>query len=382
MPSDAGNPPEPEIIANDTFEPQGPHEDDEPQPQLHEHDKHGWKSSTVKIRLPKEGIRFDSEDDVPEFKIPGIYHRDITDVIRSVFEDEVFTTFNTTSFTQYWKVDDRDQEVFSEAYTSVEMREAYSEINSLPRDAKDHLERVVASLMMWSDSTHLTSFGDASLWPFYLFFGNESKYTRVKPTLLTCHHIAYIPKASMFLLADFQTFYMFHHDVPASAELFQAIWALLLDEKFMDAYHNGLVIQCCNGIMRRVFLHFFSYSADYPEKVLLTGIKFLGQYPCPRCLVEKSELDKMVPVDGNRIKALLGDWSYVPTINSFSDHLHDTGINFFKFFLVDLLHEFESRVWKNTFLHLLRILITAGGDTIQHLNERYNYTALLSFVLD
>lgn len=161
------------------------------------HKKHGWKSSMVKIRLPKERVCFDCEEDVPELEIPGIYHRDMTDIIRSVFEDKVFTTFNTTPFMQYWKAGDRVQQVISEAYASAEMWEAYMEINSLPHDPDDNdLEHVVASLMMWSDSTHLTSFGDASLWPFYLFFGNKSKYTWAKPISLACHHIAYIPKVS------------------------------------------------------------------------------------------------------------------------------------------------------------------------------------------
>jgi hypothetical protein len=49
-------------------------------------------------------------------------------------------------------------------------------------------------------------------------------------------------------------------------DLFQAIWDLLLDKKFMDAYHNGILIQCADGIMRRIHPRFFSYSADYPEK--------------------------------------------------------------------------------------------------------------------
>jgi hypothetical protein len=49
-------------------------------------------------------------------------------------------------------------------------------------------------------------------------------------------------------------------------ELMQAIWVLLLDEKFMDAYKNGIVIRCGDGITWRVFPHFFTYSADYPEK--------------------------------------------------------------------------------------------------------------------
>jgi hypothetical protein len=46
----------------------------------------------------------------------------------------------------------------------------------------------------------------------------------------------------------------------------QAIWALLLDEEFMDTYKNDIVIRCGDGITWRVFPHFFTYSADYPEK--------------------------------------------------------------------------------------------------------------------
>ena len=158
--------------------------------------EHGWKCSSVRIRLPKEQQSFTSEQDAPEFEVGGIHHRDLTDIIHAAFEDDGFLTYNTTPFTQYWKVGKRTQEVFSEAYASAEMRQAYEEINALPQEPGDDLEQIVASLMVWSDSTHLTNFGDASLWPFYLFFSNESKYTRGKPTSNACHHVAYIPTVS------------------------------------------------------------------------------------------------------------------------------------------------------------------------------------------
>lgn len=52
-------------------------------------------------------------------------------------------------------------------------------------------------------------------------------------------------------------------------ELFQACWAALLgDPEFCDAYVNGIVIKCNDGITRRFFLCFFAYSADYPEKTV------------------------------------------------------------------------------------------------------------------
>jgi hypothetical protein len=165
----------------------------------------GWRESSVKIRLPKEKMKWSSETDAPELEIKGVHHRSLTNVIASVFEDSASSTFHMTPFQQMWNASDgRNIEVFSEAYSSPAMLEAYAEVNSLHIEPDDNLERVVASLMMWSDSTHLASFGDASLWPFYLYFGNQSKYPRGKPTSSACHHVAYIPTVCHFFLRPYR----------------------------------------------------------------------------------------------------------------------------------------------------------------------------------
>jgi hypothetical protein len=156
--------------------------------------ENGWQKSSVKIPLPKEKVKWPSEDAAPQLEIEGVHHRSLTSIITLVFEDSISSTFHMTPFQQMWETSDgRKIEIFSESYSSIAMREAYAEVHSLPRAADDNLERIVASLMMWSDATHLASFGDASLWPFYLFFGNQSKYTHGKPTASACHHVAYIP---------------------------------------------------------------------------------------------------------------------------------------------------------------------------------------------
>jgi len=49
-------------------------------------------------------------------------------------------------------------------------------------------------------------------------------------------------------------------------ELVHAIWELLLDEEFMKAYKHGIVIMCADGIARRVYPRFVTYSADYLDK--------------------------------------------------------------------------------------------------------------------
>ena len=49
-------------------------------------------------------------------------------------------------------------------------------------------------------------------------------------------------------------------------ELMHAIWILLLNEEFMHAYVQGVMMECIDGILRCFFPQFFIYSADYPEK--------------------------------------------------------------------------------------------------------------------
>lgn len=56
-------------------------------------------------------------------------------------------------------------------------------------------------------------------------------------------------------------------------ELMHAVWDLLLTPEFIHAYVHGIIIKCYDGIERRVFPRFFTYGADYPEKL---AIQFLG----------------------------------------------------------------------------------------------------------
>ncbi|KAG2077852.1 hypothetical protein BDR04DRAFT_1000096 [Suillus decipiens] len=102
----------------------------------------GWCQSAVKIRLPKEGKKWNSKTEAPELEIPGVYHHSITDVIESVFQNDITKPFNMIPYYEFWKSPDgHDSKVFSEAYFSTEMVETYAEINDLPHEARDDLER-------------------------------------------------------------------------------------------------------------------------------------------------------------------------------------------------------------------------------------------------
>jgi len=155
----------------------------------------GWCTTSIPIRLPCEKVKR-PEVEAPIFHVEGLHYCPITEVVKSAFEEPAAATFHPTPYKLYWQPDKTwsPEHVFTELYTSDAMLREHEKIKCSPKNPGCNLETVIAAIMLWSDSTHLASFGNAALWPIYLFLGNQSKYTRAKPTAFTAHHLAYIPK--------------------------------------------------------------------------------------------------------------------------------------------------------------------------------------------
>ncbi|KAG2348745.1 hypothetical protein BDR05DRAFT_980136 [Suillus weaverae] len=299
----------------------------------------GWIETSVKICLPADGVKHPSEESAPEFAVPGLFYRCPLEVLKTAFHEASAEQFHLTPFE-----------------------------TSFQPSPNEPVER--------------------------------SKYVQGKPSCFAAHHLAYIPKVTFDKPATAEVLTHCRH------ELMQAIWLLLMDDDFMHAYEFGIVIEFLDGICRRVFPRFFTYSADYPEKTLLACIKFLAKCPCPRCLVPKAKIGELgtradrrrrerdthkdshglrstikrvrdwLYVKGTNIssvfvKRLLGPDSLIATASAFSTRLAQFGFNFYSLFIPDLLHEFELRVWKAIFTHILQILYAYRNNTIQALNKRY-----------
>ncbi|KAF8960115.1 hypothetical protein BDZ97DRAFT_1922371 [Flammula alnicola] len=362
----------------------------------------GWKESEVTIQVPDGKPH--SPGSIPTFSVSGLFHRSLVQVITSTVQEASARFFHYTPFRSFWKTEDKlPQQIFDKLYSSDVMLDAHAKLQSQPCEPGCTLERVVLGLMLWSDSTHLASFGSASLWPIYLFFGNQSKWTRVKPTTNSCHHIVYIPK----LPDSFHDFFVELTGQGPTAdilthcrrELMHAVWQCLLDAEFLEVYKHGIVIECPDGIRRRFYLRIFTYSADYPEKVLLATIRNLGSCPCPTCLIPKEKIPEVGQKLDNRcrtttrhvddechhwtvkiarefiyekdkgvksaaVERLLAKESLVPTTNAFSCLPH---FNFFRMLVPDFMHEFELAVQAlNT---RYRQVPTFGRSTIRRFTE-------------
>jgi hypothetical protein len=160
----------------------------------------GWQESTVYVRLPVEGKSFKSEDDAHTLPICGLFHQQITDIVRTVRKSKSAETFHYTPYMMHWHPDpldlDKHEQVYTDMYTTDAMIQAQMEVNNLPRQEGNAREHIALGLMLASDSAQLTSFGLASVWPMYLMFTNQSKQERVKPLCHAVHHLAYVPSVS------------------------------------------------------------------------------------------------------------------------------------------------------------------------------------------
>jgi len=210
------------------------------------------------------------------FSVPGLVYRKLTAIIQAAFLSPLASHFHFSPFKLFHRSPNGEEErVFSEVYNSDVFIEEHDNVQRapLPPDQPDcKLEKVVVALMVWSDSTHLANFGTAKIWPIYFLFGNVSKYIRGQPNSGACQHVAYIPS----LPDSFQDFaasfcskwgtqkrdLMTH----CRRELMHGVWKFLLDADFIHAYKFGMVVKCADGIERRAYPRFFTYSADYPEK--------------------------------------------------------------------------------------------------------------------
>jgi hypothetical protein len=164
-----------------------------------------WTQTSVTIEIPTKS----KEEDARSFSIPGFHFRPLVEVIRSAFVDIQANAFHLSPFTRLWKdpLDDHEERIFDELYTSDSWLDAQDELQKLPREPGCTLERVVASLMFFSDATHLANFGTAKAWPLYMYFGNLTKYARSAPKSGACHLVGFLPSVGWYICV-FQCYFI------------------------------------------------------------------------------------------------------------------------------------------------------------------------------
>ena len=162
----------------------------------------GWTRTPVTISVPhqfRRGIPGEPGAGPRNFTVQDFFHRSLVSIIKEkILGLGEQHHFHFEPYELHWQCKDTCDPIRTqgELYTSPAFIDAHRELQDSPGEPECDLPRVIAALMFWSDATQLTAFGNAKLWPLYMFFGNESKYRRSKPTCCLCEHVAYFQTVS------------------------------------------------------------------------------------------------------------------------------------------------------------------------------------------
>ena len=157
--------------------------------------ENGWTQTTVKLPVPKEHVKFKTENDAPVLEVPGVFMRKIIPILKAAYESEEAKHFNFVPH-ELWQIhaDGREEQIISEVYNSPHFMKEDALVQAMPRaEGEENIEYGPAPFLLYSDATKLANIGKAHVWPIYMFLGSISKYIRDKPGNFSAHHIAYVP---------------------------------------------------------------------------------------------------------------------------------------------------------------------------------------------
>ena len=190
--------------------------------------REGWHKSTVTIGVPdskkstqasrreaqataRRLNRHEMEPDIPpEHPIPGqhfsvddFHHKNICDEIRKTLTSDPAArdfVFDPHHVEHVRPGTDTPESVYGEFYNSQAFMREDIRLQNSPAEPDCSLPRAIVALMFWSDATVVSQFGGRKVWPAYMYYGNQSKYTRARPTAHAAHHIAYFVSVRCFAL--------------------------------------------------------------------------------------------------------------------------------------------------------------------------------------
>ncbi len=187
----------------------------------------GWRKSSVTIGIPlgkkstqasrrqasaaaRRVNRHEPAADTPavhaiageHFTVLDFHHKNMTTEVKKTFSsDPAAADFVLDPFLVERQMPntDKTERVHGELYNSPAFVQEDIRLQNSPPEPGCDLPRVIAAIMLWSDATVVSQFGNRKVWPAYMYFGNQSKYTRARPTAHAAHHIAYFVSVSLRL---------------------------------------------------------------------------------------------------------------------------------------------------------------------------------------
>ena len=136
-------------------------------------DDAGWTSTPVSVSFqPRWGVPSSTDARARDYVVREFCHRKLVSVIKEKITSlQVIHHFHYEPYELLWHPPHMPNPICIQGklYSSPAFLHAHQELQNSPNEPGCKLLRCVIALMFSSDLTHLTAFGDAKLWPLYLF---------------------------------------------------------------------------------------------------------------------------------------------------------------------------------------------------------------------
>ncbi|KAJ7269176.1 hypothetical protein C8J57DRAFT_1066810 [Mycena rebaudengoi] len=287
-----------------------------------------------------------------------LYSRNILDCVRALFGDTDFAPYLFVLPERHYADKDKTIRLYHNMHTAKWWWSTQKQVE------KDNPGATIIPIILSSDKTQLTLFGNKSAYPVYMTIGNIPKEIRRKPSRRAYVLLAYLPTSRLM-----------HIKNKASrrrtlANLFHVCMSHIT-APLRKAGVDGLPIASGDGVVRRGHPIVACYIGDYPEQVLVACVK-TGL--CPTCEIEHGKLgegladcplrhlgkilDALDTLDtGGTIYAqACAEAGIKPVVHPFWEHLPYT--NIFSSITSDILHQLYQGIIK----HLIEWLKASCGE--------------------
>ncbi|KAH8091759.1 hypothetical protein BXZ70DRAFT_1040234 [Cristinia sonorae] len=220
-------------------------------------------------KIPNERPRFQRAEVVIDNIAHEVYFRDVLECISSLYGDPDFASHLVYLPERHYADADQTIRLYHDIYTGKWWWVTQDILEKRKPGA------TIIPVLVSSDKTQVTSFGGKTAYPIYLTIGNLPKEIRRKPSQNGQILLGYLPTTKLDHISNKA------RRRRVTANVFHACVREIL-KPLERAGEDGVPMTSGDGVTRRTHPIFAAYIGDYPEQVLVTGIKTMQ---CPTCEV-------------------------------------------------------------------------------------------------
>ncbi|KAG1770541.1 hypothetical protein EDD22DRAFT_977201 [Suillus occidentalis] len=311
-------------------------------------------NNIIDSKIPACRPRFKRQEILVAGKAFDVYFRDILQCVKALYRDPELAPYLVFAPERHYSDEDQTQRLYHDMYTG----------NWWWHTQNDKPGATIIPILLSSDKTQVTMFRNKAAYLIYMTIGNLPKEIHRQPSRNAQILVGYLPTTKLEHITNKAA------RRRCLANLFHACVRHIV-EPLVEPGKDGIPIASGDGVLRRGHPLLACYIGDYPEQLLVTGMK-TGE--CPKCDIPSTELgSKDLPFEMHDLHQILDALALVDEDPSqFAKACHDAGVkplyhpfwqelphcNIYNAITPDVLHQ----IYQGLIKHLISWIKTAYGE--------------------